>query len=107
MANLGTWGAAQNVQAGQNLVGTISGQTNNATAQAVGAANAQSSLYGNAAKGLGGTVNTLFNTPNFQNTVSGLFNNQSLWEQHQLPEQQHRWWSHHRVYLRQRAPGYA
>ena len=77
LANLGTWGAAQDVQAGQNLVGTISGQTNNATAQAVGAANAQSSLYGDAAKGLGGTVNTLFNTPSFQNTVSGLFNNQS------------------------------
>jgi len=77
IANLGTWGAAQDVQAGQNLVGTISGQTNNATAQAVGAANAQSSLYGDAAKGLGGTVNTLFNTPGFQNTVSGLFNNQS------------------------------
>jgi len=77
LANLGTWGAAQNVQAGQNLVGTISGQTNQATAQAVGAANAQSSLYGDAAKGIGGTVNTLFNTPGFQSTVSGLFNNQS------------------------------
>lgn len=77
LANLGTWGAAQDVQAGQNLVGTISGQTNQATAQAVGAANAQSSLYGDAAKGLGGTVNTLFNTPGFQSAVSGLFNNQA------------------------------
>ena len=68
IANLGTWGAAQDVQAGQNLVGTISGQTNNATAQAVGAANAQSSLYGDAAKGIGGTVNTLFNTPRISRT---------------------------------------
>src|SRR4029077_16241563 len=73
LANLGTWGAAQNVQAGQNLVSTISGQTNNATAQAVGAANAQSSLYGDAAKGIGGTVNTLFNNKDFQSTVGCWF----------------------------------
>src|SRR4029077_19385526 len=77
MANLGTWGAAQNVQAGQNLVGTISGQTNNATAQAIGAANAQSSIYADAAKGIGGTVNTLFNNKDFQSTVKGWFGSPS------------------------------
>ena len=73
LANLGTWGAAQNVQAGQNLVGTISGQTNQATAQAVGAANAQSSIFADAAKGLGGTVNTLFNDKNVQTGLSNFF----------------------------------
>jgi hypothetical protein len=72
LANLGTWGAAQDVQAGQNLVGTITGQTNQATTQAVGAANAQSSIYGNAAGSLGNTVNSLFSNPNVQNWLGGV-----------------------------------
>jgi hypothetical protein len=73
LANLGTWGAGQNLQAGQNLLGTITGQTANATAQSVGAANAQSSIFGNTASSLGGTVNTLLQNPNVQSTIKGFF----------------------------------
>ena len=44
---------------------------NQAAQTAIGGANAQSSIYGNTASQLGGTVNTLLNNPQFQKWVSG------------------------------------
>ena len=68
-ANLGTGGAGQLVNAGANLQAGITGQTNASTASAVGAANAQNSILGNTASGLGTTVNSLFSNPDVRATL--------------------------------------
>lgn len=64
LSNLGENAAAKT---GANAVTTGQGiaQTNASAGQQL------SSIYGNEAKSLAGTVNTLFNNPAFQNTVSG------------------------------------
>ena len=65
LANLGENAAAKtganSVQTGQGIAGTD-----------VSSGAQQSSIYGNAAKGLGGTVNTLFSNPQFQSWAGGL-----------------------------------
>jgi hypothetical protein len=64
LANLGENAAAKTganaVQTGQGIAGTD-----------VSSGAQQSSIYGNDAKGLSGSVNTLFNNPQFQSTVKG------------------------------------
>jgi hypothetical protein len=66
LSNLGENAAAKT---GANAVTTGSGiaQTDASAGQQM------SSIYGNEAKSLGGTVNTLFNNPAFQKTASGWF----------------------------------
>jgi hypothetical protein len=77
-ANLGTWGAGQLANAGTNLNSQISGQTTANTASAVGAANAQNSIFGNAAQGLTNTANKLLADPGVQSSINSLFNNQAF-----------------------------
>jgi hypothetical protein len=66
---LSTLGENAAAKTGANAVTT--GQGIAGTDVSTGAA--LSSIYGNEAKGLSNTVNTLFSNPQFQNTVSGAF----------------------------------
>jgi hypothetical protein len=71
LSNMGLTAAGGISTAGNNLA---SGLENNAQSQAttaIGAGNAQSSIFGNAASGFGNTVNSLFSNPTVQNALFG------------------------------------
>ena len=79
LANLSSGGltAATNMAAaGNNLVAQEEGNATGQAGIALGAGNAQSAIIGNAATGVGNTLNNLFNNQNFQNWL-GIGNNSS------------------------------
>lgn len=59
--------------AGNNLIAGMQGNAQSQNAVALGGANAQNSIIGNTASGLGSTVNNLFSDKNFQGWAKGLF----------------------------------
>ena len=77
LSGMGLTAAGGIATAGNNLG---AGLENNATSQAttaLGAGNAQSSIFGNTASGLGSSINGLFSNPNVQSSLKGLFNGSS------------------------------
>ena len=78
LSGMGLTAAGGIATAGNNLG---AGLENNATSQAttaLGAGNAQSSIFGNTASGLGSSINGLFSNPNVQSGITSLFNNQAF-----------------------------
>jgi hypothetical protein len=59
--------------ANQNLISQEEGNAQSANAALVGTANAQNSILGNTASGLGSTVNNLLSNKDFQSWAGGLF----------------------------------
>src|SRR5215472_3089612 len=66
LSTLGFNAAGGIANAGQNLVANEEGNAQSQNTALIGGANAQNSILGNAASGLGNTVNSLFSNPNFQ-----------------------------------------
>src|SRR5262252_2547198 len=58
--------SGQGLTAGNNLLSAEEGNAQSQANVALGAGNAQSSIYGNAAGGLAGDINNLFSNKNFQ-----------------------------------------
>jgi len=77
LSGMGLTAAGGIATAANNLGAGLEG---NATAQAntaLGAGNAQSSIFGNTASGIGSSVNGLFANPNVQSSLKGLFSGSS------------------------------
>jgi hypothetical protein len=56
---------------GENAAAGGASSANTSAAASLGAGNAQSSIYGNMASGLGSSINGLFSNPNVQNSLFG------------------------------------
>ena len=73
MANTGFQGATGIVNAGNNLANAMTGNVAAQNTVGLNAANQQSSIFGDAAKGIATQANQLFNNTDFQNWAKGLF----------------------------------
>ena len=73
LAGQGLTAAGGIATAGNNLGAGLEGNAQSQATTAIGAGNAQSSIYGNAASGLGNIANNLFSNKNFQSWAGGLF----------------------------------
>ena len=71
MTGSGLTAASNMATAGNNLVSQEEGNAQSQSNVAIGAGNAQSSIIGNAATGVGNTLNNLFSNQNFQDWLSG------------------------------------
>jgi hypothetical protein len=67
MSGAGLTAAGGIASAGNQLGAGLEGNAQSQATTALGAGNAQSSIYSNAASGIGNTVNSLFSNPQFQN----------------------------------------
>jgi len=76
LSRSGLTAATNMAAAGNNLVAQEEGNATGQAGIALGAGNAQSSIIGNTATGVGNTLNNLFNNQNFQNWL-GIGNNSS------------------------------